>query len=99
MGHQGGTAALVCRLTPHSRLELDTRCVSEAQECTGPSRDRVLVSHIFADQDWQGVAVAEDEFPPKPLLRRNGISKRVPVSVIGMSVSSPTVHSRITGRS
>ena len=34
-----------------------------------------------------------------PLLRRNGMSKRVSVPAIGSSVSSPKSHSRTTGRS
>jgi hypothetical protein len=56
-----------CRFAPRcgfGRLDLDARRVGKAEECAGPGRDRVLVIDIFADQERQGVAVAEDELTP-----------------------------------
>ena len=55
-----------CRFAPRCRLdrfEFNARRIREAEQCAGPGCDRVIVSDIFADQHWQGVAVAEDELP------------------------------------
>ena len=84
------------------RLELDACRVGEAEERAGPSRDRVLVSDTFPDQERQGVAVADDEFPfqgLRPLVEEKRHEQACSGPAIGSSVSSPKPDSRITGRS
>ena len=51
-------------------VELNARRVGEAEERAGPGHDRVPVLDTLADQDRQGVAVAEDQLPVQGLRPR-----------------------------